>query len=256
MAKKKRTFLDRRSPATKDSGSSVLLALVALVLLGGCATRPPRGSLLSGFGTHAAAGSAGGFLSRETDAVQGAQETRAGQEVLARFLACTSPAEFIELQRQVDMPWLVEGLDDWSAVRLGALGPLRSEAGARILNRKRAAFLVTATREYGAARAELFALFLLHSAFTNDLHGRDLSLLEEKALKAQMVADAREALRYYGETLNIRRLSLELLDKQVTVHRVRLIYEGGALIPMKPEDLGAAMRAAEKRVKGVEVLFQ
>ncbi|WNG42762.1 hypothetical protein F0U60_00595 [Archangium minus] len=204
MAKKKRTFLDRRSPATKDSGSSVLLALVALVLLGGCATRPPRGSLLSGFGTHAAAGSAGGFLSRETDAVQGAQETRAGQEVLARFLACTSPAEFIELQRQVDMPWLVEGLDDWSAVRLGALGPLRSDTGADVLNRKRAAFLVTATREYGAARAELFALFLLHSAFTNDLHEVLTLLARDKQLGETVgrMGHVREALRQRGLNLS------------------------------------------------------
>ncbi|WNG32264.1 hypothetical protein F0U61_00550 [Archangium violaceum] len=204
MAKKKRTFLDRRSPATKDSGSSVLLALVALVLLGGCATRPPRGSLLSGFGTHAAAGSAGGFLSRETDAVQGAQETRADQEVLARFLACTSPAEFIELQHQVDMPWLVEGLDDWSAVRLGALGPLRSDTGADVLNRKRAAFLVTATREYGAARAELFALFLLHSAFTNDLHEVLTLLARDKQLEETLgrMGHVREALRQRGLNLS------------------------------------------------------
>lgn len=91
------------------------------------------------------------------------------QEVLAPFLACTSPAEFIELQRNVDMARVVEELDDWSAVRLGTLGPLRT--GASILNRKRAAFLITATREYGVARAEVFTLFLVHSAFTDDVDG-------------------------------------------------------------------------------------
>lgn len=56
----------------------------------------------------------------------------------------------LELQRRVDMAQLVEQLDDWSAVRLGALGPLR--AGAGVLNRKRAAFLSTAMQEYGVAR--------------------------------------------------------------------------------------------------------
>jgi hypothetical protein len=55
------------------------------------------------------------------------------------------------------MARVVEELDDWSAVRLGTLGPLRT--GASVLNRKRAAFLVTATREYGVARAEVFTLF-------------------------------------------------------------------------------------------------
>ncbi|QRN95346.1 hypothetical protein JRI60_40760 [Archangium violaceum] len=156
--------------------------LLTLALLGGCATGHPRGSALGGFGLHsrssssrhdfgsrrldtstateAAAGSAGGFPEQTVD------ESGAGG-VLAPFLACTSPSEFIESQRGVDMSQLVEGLDDWSAVRLGALGPLR--AGADILNHKRAAFLVTVVREYGATRAEPFALFIVHSAFDNDV---------------------------------------------------------------------------------------
>ncbi|QRK13601.1 hypothetical protein JQX13_13650 [Archangium violaceum] len=208
----------------KDTGGSVLLLLVALVLLGGCATSPPRGSLLSGSGTHSrpfplalaeVAGSAGGFLSRETDAGQGAQEASgqeedarpglsSAQEVLASFLACTSPAEFIELQRGVDLGRLLERLDDWSAVRLGALGPLRSDSGAHVLNRKRASFLVTSTREYGTARAELFALFLLHSAFTNDLH-EVLSLLARDKQLGETVGPmgaVREALRQRGLNLS------------------------------------------------------
>ena len=107
-------------------------------------------------------------------------DVSSNSQVLAPFLACTSPGEFIELQRRVDMARLIEGLDDWSAVRLGTLGPLRE--GASILNRKRAAFLVAATREYGLARAEVFALFIIHSAFTDDVHevlvllGRDKQL--------------------------------------------------------------------------------
>jgi hypothetical protein len=84
-------------------------------------------------------------------------------ELLAPFLTCTSPAEFLALQERVDMPRLVEALSDWNAVRLGALGPVREDA-AVLLNRKRSTFLLRATEEYGAPRAEVLALFVLHSA--------------------------------------------------------------------------------------------
>ncbi|MFL5359294.1 HNH endonuclease [Archangium sp.] len=122
--------------------------------------------------------------------------------MLAPFLACASPAEFIELQCGVEMVRLVEGLDDWSAVRLGSLGPLRE--GADVLNRKRATFLVTATREYGAARAELFALFVIHSAFTDDLHQVLLLLARDKQLgeTLERMAAVREALRQRGLNLS------------------------------------------------------
>ncbi len=123
------------------------------------------------------------------------------QEVLAPFLKCASPAEFIELQREVDMARLVEGLDDWSAVRLGTLGPLL--AGAELLNRKRASFLVTATQEYGAARAEVFALFIIHSAFTNEVHEVLLLLGQDKQLSQVLgrMLSVREALWHRGLNL-------------------------------------------------------
>ncbi|MGZ3460398.1 MAG: hypothetical protein ACXU86_18070 [Archangium sp.] len=95
---------------------------------------------------------------------------------------------------------------------------------------------------------------------TFSFKSRDLSGLKEgKALEAQMIADASEALGYYGERLDIRRSSLKPLLREaseVPVQRVRLIYEGGALKPKRIDDLNAAMREAEKKVKGVEVLFQ
>jgi hypothetical protein len=85
---------------------------------------------------------------------------------------------------------------------------------------------------------------------------RDLSSLSENALTAQIVADASEALRYYGEVLNIRRRTLNLRDTDVQVQRVRLIYEGGVLKPAKQDVLGSAVERAKAKVKGVEVLFQ
>ncbi|MBZ4423212.1 hypothetical protein [Myxococcus sp. RHSTA-1-4] len=71
-----------------------------------------------------------------------------------------------------------------------------------------------------------------------------------------MVADAREALRYYGEELNIRRPSLNLRDSHVQVRRVRLIYEGGDLKPKMPDVLRDAVNNAQDKVQGVEVLFE
>lgn len=85
---------------------------------------------------------------------------------------------------------------------------------------------------------------------------RDLTLLDAKSLTAQVIADASEALRYYGETLNIRRQALNLLDTPVQVHRVRLIYEGGTLKPTNQASLNAAVKRAQERVQGVEVLVQ
>lgn len=81
-------------------------------------------------------------------------------------------------------------------------------------------------------------------------------LLDQRTLVAQMVADASEALRYYGETLDIRRPSLKHLGPEVPVQRIRLIYEGGALKPKESRVLRGAVEDARKEVKGVEVLFE
>ncbi|MBZ4418116.1 HNH endonuclease [Myxococcus sp. RHSTA-1-4] len=96
------------------------------------------------------------------------------------------------------MARLVDGLDDWSAVRLGTQGPLR--AGSSTLNRKRAAFLVAASQEYGIARAEVFALFIIHAAFTDDLHEVLVVLARDKRLAQTVLrmGAAREALRRRG----------------------------------------------------------
>jgi hypothetical protein len=94
---------------------------------------------------------------------------------------------------------------------------------------------------------------------TFSFKSRDLASLKRDALKAQMVEDAREALQKYGGTLEIRRDSLQPLlseGSEVSVQRVRLVYEGGALKPKDVNILNIAMRKAEGEVPGVEVLFQ
>jgi hypothetical protein len=88
---------------------------------------------------------------------------------------------------------------------------------------------------------------------TFSFKSRDFSQVGEKALGVQMKADAREALAYYGETLDIRRPGLQ---RRVEVQRVRLIYEGDKLIPTQVDDLNAVMRVVEGAVSGVEVSFQ
>jgi hypothetical protein len=93
---------------------------------------------------------------------------------------------------------------------------------------------------------------------TFSFKSRNLALPEE-VLQAQMKADAREALRNYGETLDVRRDSLQPLlpgGSEVQVPRVRLIYEGGELIPKDANMWQRAVDATEGAVPGVEVVFQ
>ncbi|MFY0581230.1 hypothetical protein ACN28S_49530 [Cystobacter fuscus] len=94
---------------------------------------------------------------------------------------------------------------------------------------------------------------------TFSFKSRDLSGLGPESLSAQVVADASEALSHYGRSLDIRRPSLRSLlpeKSEVTVSRVRLIYEGGQLKPRDVDVLDAAVNRARTDVPGVEVFFQ
>jgi hypothetical protein len=94
---------------------------------------------------------------------------------------------------------------------------------------------------------------------TFSFKSRDLSGLDPDALSAQMMEDASDALRYYGERLDIRRGSLQSLlpeGSEVQVPRVRLIYEGGPLKPKDVDVLKTAEKETRKDVPAVEVSFQ
>ncbi|PTL76886.1 hypothetical protein [Vitiosangium sp. GDMCC 1.1324] len=104
------------------------------------------------------------------------------EALLAPFLTCTSPAEFLALQDRVDMLRLVEALDDWRAVRLGAQGTLREDV-ASILNRKRTSLLMDATEHYGAVRAGVLALYIVDSAHDDDLREILFFLAQDKRLE-------------------------------------------------------------------------
>jgi hypothetical protein len=91
---------------------------------------------------------------------------------------------------------------------------------------------------------------------TFSFKSRDFSgSADPKPVAAQMKADAAAALRYYGETLDIRRPSLKHLGSEVQVRRVRLVYEGGRLMP-EQRVLERALNDARRAAQGVEVEVQ
>ncbi|WP_309895767.1 hypothetical protein, partial [Archangium sp.] len=128
-----------------------------------------------------------------------------GEALLAPFLTCTSPAEYVALQEHVDMPRLVESLTDWEAVRLGSLGPVREDA-AGLLNRKRLSFLLHATDTYGVAPAEVFVRFLLDSAYDDELRELLFWLARDKRLDTTLglMPRARAELEARGLKLSAR----------------------------------------------------
>ena len=122
--------------------------------------------------------------------------------LLAPFFQCTSPAEFLALQRRVDMPRLVEALEDWSAVRLGALGPMEAQA-AQVLQRKRFSFLVSAPQRYGAY-AQVLTLFLVDTAFDDEVRELLVLLAKDKQLEQTLgqMEVVRQALERRGFKLS------------------------------------------------------
>ena len=104
------------------------------------------------------------------------------EALLAPFLTCASPAEFMALQDRVDMPRLVAALDDWRAVRLGAQGPPREDV-ARLLNGKRASLLMKAPEAYGACRAQILAVYIVDSSHDDDLRELLFLLAQDKRLE-------------------------------------------------------------------------
>ncbi|WP_434391417.1 hypothetical protein [Melittangium boletus] len=181
--------------------SLVLLTLTRLV---GCVT----GSMNVSPGP---VGSAGGFplprripCDRPPPPEDWPEWAHQDAEALLGFLrTCVSLADYVAQQRRVDLPRLMEALDDWSAVRLGALGPVREDTSA-ILNRKRAAFLVSATERYGPPYAEVFALFVLHSAHDDEVDDILRRLARDKRLgqTLALMPTVREELKARGQPLS------------------------------------------------------
>jgi hypothetical protein len=77
-------------------------------------------------------------------------------------------------------------------------------------------------------------------------------------MRAQGFEDAREALRYDGGMLNIRRRTLNPKGglAQAQMQRGRLVYERGDLKPGDLDTCRAVADEAERQVSGVEVLLR
>ena len=161
----------------------VLLTLASLLLLAGCATGPrlPLAPPEAGGGSGEAADEAFPCATQALPADWPDASVNDRQALLAPFLSCSSPADFLALQQRVDMPGLVSRLDAWSAVRLGALGPVREEASGP-LNRQRALFLLQSLERHGPANTEVLALFVLDSSHDDDLREILFLLAQDKRL--------------------------------------------------------------------------
>ncbi len=155
-------------------------ALAVLLLLVGCATGAPLGGWTSAV-LSSGMGGAGGFSVQRSG--QGEALTCGGvampagwpdlssgdaEALLAPLLKCPSPGDYVALQQRVDMPRLVEALDDWRAMRLAALGPVRADA-VGVLNAKRVSFLLAAAERYGLVHAEVFTLYVLHATHDDEV---------------------------------------------------------------------------------------
>jgi hypothetical protein len=81
---------------------------------------------------------------------------------------------------------------------------------------------------------------------------RDFRRMSDQSLRAQVEADAREALRKYGGTVEIRRQGHPLFERRVPVSRVHLVYDSGMLPDL--HDLGREMVTAAKKW-GVDLHF-
>ncbi|WNG32130.1 hypothetical protein F0U62_48455 [Cystobacter fuscus] len=167
-------------------------------------------------------GGAGG-LPRIARSSEGGMPSRGGQALpsgwpdfssndartlLAPFLSCASPGDFLALQQRVDMPRLVARLDAWSAVRLGSLGPVREEASGP-LNRQRTVFLLQSLERYGAANTEVLAHFVLDSCHDDDL--KDILLL---LARDRRLSELLEQLPSLGPALEARGLKPSALTER------------------------------------------
>lgn len=145
-----------------------------------------------------------GLAAPETRAIRIGEAMAAGKpskEIADLFVAATSAADFIAIQRHLEMPKVLTYLEDWDAVRVGALGPVIE--GQNILNQKRAEYILRATHDYGVSIAEVFVLYMFQSMFGDDM----------KAVLQILAAD-----RHLGATVGqMREVEDVIVDRGVAI---------------------------------------
>lgn len=108
------------------------------------------------------------------------QEDKAGtsKEIVKVFKTSQSPGDFLDIQKNLDMPAVLDYLELWDAVQIGALGPVVN--GEDKLNAKRTEFIGDAVHLYGINRAQVFTHFIFGTMYGDDIK-KVLSLLAAEA---------------------------------------------------------------------------
>jgi hypothetical protein len=94
-------------------------------------------------------------------------QTGASGEILKVFQSTESRREFLDVQKQLNMAAVIDFLDKWDAIQLGALGPIT--AGVDKLNQERADYIVDSTNDYGLERSMIFTLYIFNTMYTDDI---------------------------------------------------------------------------------------
>lgn len=97
------------------------------------------------------------------------------RDLVQVFQSAGGESEFLALEKAVDFGAVLDKMDEWEIVRLGATGPILPAFADRV-NRARADYLERISREWGLQRAEIFALYIINTT-TNDQVEAVLSLL-------------------------------------------------------------------------------
>ena len=89
-----------------------------------------------------------------------------GGDILQAFQAC-NPRDFIVLQEKVDLAAVLDKLDTWQIVKLGALGPILASQRQRV-NEARADLIQDITHSWGAERAQIFTHYMFNTMPDDD----------------------------------------------------------------------------------------
>lgn len=91
------------------------------------------------------------------------------RDIVQVFQASGNDAEFLQLEKATDFGAVLDKLEEWDIVRLGAAGPILPEYSTRV-NRVRADYLERIVREWGGPqRAEIFALYIIDTTTNDDI---------------------------------------------------------------------------------------
>jgi hypothetical protein len=128
------------------------------------------------------------------------------RDIVEVFQASSSESEFLALERATDFGAVLDKLDEWDLVRLGAAGPILPQYIGRV-NRARADFMQRTAREWGPQRAEIFALFIIDTTTDDEIESM-LSLL----------AGDQELYRTVGR---MPHLAKRLADRGIDINRFK-----------------------------------